>query len=75
MRTDGRPGTLTYRWERSDGTRSGVLTEKLARGQKEASLRLLWTFHGPGTHQAVARLVITSPGTHSSAATFTYDCG
>ncbi|MFG2837996.1 hypothetical protein ACGFYE_23660 [Streptomyces zaomyceticus] len=74
VRTDGRPGTLTYRWERSDGTRSGVLHEKVARGQEEASLRLLWTFHGPGTHRAVARLVITSPSPHSSAATFTYDC-
>ncbi|WP_261993231.1 hypothetical protein [Streptomyces sp. adm13(2018)] len=75
VRTDGRPGTVTYRWERSDGTRSGVLTEKLARGQEEARLHLLWTFHGSGTHQAVARLVVTSPGQRSSEVTFTYDCG
>ncbi|WP_435972431.1 hypothetical protein [Streptomyces sp. Qhu_M48] len=75
VRTDGRPGTVTYRWERSDGTRSTVLHEKLARGQEEATLHLLWTFHGPGTHQAVARLVITSPTVHTSAAAFTYHCG
>ncbi|MFI0986308.1 hypothetical protein [Streptomyces exfoliatus] len=75
VRTDGRPGTLTYRWERSDGTRSAPLRERLARGQEEARLHLLWTFHGPGTHQAVARLVITSPTAHSSAASFTYHCG
>ncbi|WP_329286575.1 hypothetical protein [Streptomyces sp. NBC_00691] len=74
VRTDGRPGTVTYRWERSDGTRSGLLTEKLARGQKEASLRLLWTFHGPGTHRAEARLVVISPSAHAAAASFTYDC-
>ncbi|MFF1508506.1 hypothetical protein [Streptomyces sp. NPDC058326] len=74
VRTDGRPGTLTYRWERSDGTRSAPLRERLTRGQEEARLRLLWTFHGPGTHHAEARLVIVSPTAHTSAAAFTYRC-
>ncbi|WP_406065781.1 hypothetical protein OG462_40270 [Streptomyces sp. NBC_01077] len=74
VRTDGRPGTVTYRWERSDGTRSGALHERLTRGQKEARVHLLWTFHGPGTHQAVARLVIAAPAGHTSSATFTYHC-
>ncbi|MFJ5831474.1 hypothetical protein [Streptomyces sp. NPDC093089] len=75
VRTDGRPGTLTYHWERSDGTRSAPLRETLTRGQEEARLHLLWTFHGPGSHQAVARLVITSPTSHAAEGTFTYDCG
>ncbi|MEU4103695.1 hypothetical protein AB0F16_24430 [Streptomyces tanashiensis] len=75
VRTDGRPGTLTYHWERSDGTRSEPLRETLTRGRKEARLHLLWTFQGPGTHQAVARLVITSPTPHTAEDTFTYRCG
>ncbi|MFC8175879.1 hypothetical protein [Streptomyces sp. NPDC057325] len=75
VRTDGRPGTLTYHWERSDGTRSAPLRETLARGQREARLHLLWTFHGPGTHRAVARLVITSPDARAAEGAFTYRCG
>ncbi|WP_369199030.1 hypothetical protein [Streptomyces djakartensis] len=42
--TNGRPGTLTYRWVRSDGTSSGVLEEELVRGRKQARLHLRWTF-------------------------------
>ncbi|WP_411075911.1 hypothetical protein [Streptomyces sp. cmx-4-7] len=75
VRTDGRPGTLTYHWERSDGTRSAPLRETLARGQEEARLHLLWTFHGPGTHRVAARLVITSPAARTAEGTFTYRCG
>ncbi|MFF5713926.1 hypothetical protein [Streptomyces sp. NPDC012756] len=74
VRTDGRRGTLAYHWERSDGTRSAPLRETLTRGQKEARLHLLWTFQGRGTHHAVARLVITSPTTHTAEGTFTYRC-
>ncbi|MFF8377887.1 hypothetical protein ACF07V_17385 [Streptomyces sp. NPDC015661] len=74
VRTDGRPGTLTYHWERSDGTRSAPLRETVPRGQKEARLHLLWTFEGRGTHRAVARLVITSPTPHRAESTFTYRC-
>ncbi|MGW0120354.1 hypothetical protein [Streptomyces sp. NPDC003327] len=75
VRTDGRPGTVTYHWERSDGTRSATLREKVARGQREARLHLLWTFQGVGTHEAVARLVITSPSAPAAEAAFTYRCG
>lgn len=72
--TDGRPGTLTYRWTRSDGTSSGVLREEVAQGQKEARLRLLWTFEGTGRYEARAELRILSPSTHTAAAGLTYDC-
>ncbi|MEU0400876.1 hypothetical protein ABZ318_11605 [Streptomyces sp. NPDC006197] len=75
VHTDGRPGTLAYHWERSDGTRSAPLRETLPRGRKEARLHLLWTFQGRGTHHAVARLVVTSPSTHTAEGTFTYRCG
>ncbi|MFD4584419.1 hypothetical protein ACFWOY_00910 [Streptomyces sp. NPDC058423] len=74
VRTDGRPGTLTYRWVRSDGTASEVLTERLARGQDRARLRLLWTFHGEGVHRARAELRLGSPSEHHASTEFTYTC-
>ncbi|MFI9584713.1 hypothetical protein ACIHCQ_23375 [Streptomyces sp. NPDC052236] len=78
VRTNGRPGTVTYRWVRSDGTSSELLREKVTRGQKQARLHLLWTFHGPGEYQAVAKLRIVSPSPRTSpgtlATTFTYKC-
>ncbi|MFI6104897.1 hypothetical protein [Streptomyces sp. NPDC051310] len=76
VRTDGRPGTVTYRWERSDGTTSGLLREKLRQGQERARLHLLWTFHGRGEYRATARLVVVSPGEHTATSgAFTYKCG
>ncbi|MFD7321579.1 hypothetical protein ACFV9D_10930 [Streptomyces sp. NPDC059875] len=72
--TDGRPGTVTYRWERSDGTTSGQLRETVARDQKQARLHLLWTFRGQGEHRATARLVIVSPTRHTAETRFVYRC-
>ncbi|QOV36884.1 hypothetical protein IM697_44290 [Streptomyces ferrugineus] len=72
--TDGRPGTLSYRWIRSDGTTSGVLSEVLARGQTQARLHLLWTFQGKGHHTARAELRLLSATPRSATAHFTYDC-
>ncbi|MFJ6779061.1 hypothetical protein [Streptomyces yangpuensis] len=72
--TNGRPGTLTYRWVRSDGTKSEELTERVPRGQREARLHLLWTFRGTGSYQAKAELQLLSPGQRTAAVTFTYRC-
>ncbi|MGI5479218.1 hypothetical protein [Streptomyces lavendofoliae] len=74
VRTNGRPGTLAYRWVRSDGTRSERLTERLPQGRREAILRLLWTFQGPGHYQAEARLELLEPVERTAFARFTYDC-
>ncbi|MGR4879725.1 hypothetical protein ACIPUC_09885 [Streptomyces sp. LARHCF249] len=74
VRTNGRPGTLTYRWMRNDGTRSERLTERVPRGQQEARLHLLWTFQGSGTYPAKAELEILSPGQRTAAVEFTYSC-
>jgi hypothetical protein len=72
--TNGRPGTLSYRWTRSDGTASGVLREVVVRGQRQARLHLLWTFQGKGHYTARAELRILSP-THRTATThLTYEC-
>ncbi|MGC9538303.1 hypothetical protein [Streptomyces sp. UG1] len=72
--TNGRPGTLSYRWIRSDGTTSGVLTEVMERGQAQARLHLLWTFQGKGHHTARAELRILSATPRTATAHFTYDC-
>ncbi|MFJ4777759.1 hypothetical protein [Streptomyces sp. NPDC088762] len=74
VRTDGRPGTLRYRWLRNDGTRSEELTERVPRGQREARLHLLWTFQGAGTYPAKAELELLSPARRTAAVEFTYRC-
>lgn len=75
VRTNGRAGTLTYRWLRSDGTRSEPLTERVPNGRREARLHLLWTFQGPGNYPAGARLELLEPARRTSAAAeFTYRC-
>lgn len=72
--TNGRAGTISYRWLRNDGTSSGVLHEKVPSGRHEARLHLLWTFRGHGTYTAQAELRLTTPGHRSVTTGFTYDC-
>ncbi|WP_314222745.1 hypothetical protein [Streptomyces zaehneri] len=74
VRTDGRPGTLTYRWLRSDGTSSDVRHADVVRGQRTVRLELLWTFEGPGRLRAVAKLRVLTPEPHGAEVRFTYDC-
>ncbi|RSS92579.1 hypothetical protein EF903_09445 [Streptomyces sp. WAC05292] len=74
VRTNGRAGTLAYRWIRSDGTRSEELTERLVKGQEAAKLHLLWTFHGTGDYPATARLELRSPDRRTAEVAFTYRC-
>ncbi|MFJ1967572.1 hypothetical protein ACIO93_02775 [Streptomyces sp. NPDC087903] len=72
--TNGRPGTLTYRWVRSDGTTSGVLREVLPSGRKHARVHLLWTFEGKGLYRARATLRVLSPTEATAGTRFTYAC-
>ncbi|WP_427918368.1 hypothetical protein [Streptomyces sp. cg40] len=72
--TNGRPGTLSYRWVRSDGTASGVLHEVMVQGERHARLHLRWTYRGPGHRAARAELRILSPGHRAATAHFSYDC-
>ncbi|MDX5565237.1 hypothetical protein PYK79_20530 [Streptomyces sp. ID05-04B] len=72
--TNGRPGTLTYRWVRSDGTSSGVLREVVAGGQRQARLHLLWTFQGRSHYAARAELHLLSPVDRTVVTDLTYDC-
>lgn len=73
--TNGRPGTVTYRWERSDGTRTELLREQVRQGQERARLRLLWTFHGQGEFRGTATLIVVSPTGHTAVSPpLTYRC-
>lgn len=74
LTTNGRPGTVSYRWVRSDGTSSGVLQEDLPAGQKQARLRLLWRFEGEGRYDARAELHLLSPAGRTAATGLTYTC-
>ncbi|MBM9617519.1 hypothetical protein JE024_01965 [Streptomyces zhihengii] len=74
VETNGRAGTIAYRWERSDGTSSGPLYETVTRGQRQARLHLGWTFTGVGAYAARAEVRIESPGRHTAAAEFVYVC-
>ncbi|MGV9451577.1 hypothetical protein [Streptomyces sp. NPDC003635] len=72
--TNGSPGTLSYRWTRSDGTASDVLREEVVRGQQHARLHLRWTFQGKGQRAPRAELQLLSPTHEAVTAQFTYDC-
>lgn len=72
--TNGRPGTLSYRWTRSDGTASGVLREVVAEGRRQARLHLLWTFQGKGHYAARAELHLLYPVDRTVVTDLTYDC-
>ncbi|MFF3446223.1 hypothetical protein ACFYXJ_03660 [Streptomyces sp. NPDC002667] len=72
--TNGRPGELTYRWVRSDGTSSKVLHEDLTHDQRRARLHLLWTFQGDGRYAARAELRLLSPVHRTVSAQLDYRC-
>ncbi|WP_328837931.1 hypothetical protein [Streptomyces europaeiscabiei] len=72
--TNGRPGTLSYRWIRSDGTASGTLREVVVKGQRQARLHLLWTFQGKGRYAARVELRILSPTNRTVTTDLTYQC-
>ncbi|MFI8825180.1 hypothetical protein [Streptomyces sp. NPDC053431] len=74
--TDGHAGPVTYRWLRSDGQESGVLTRTARRGEHEVAVHLRWTVRGPGAFRGTARLQVLRPtgAPLEAAAGFTYAC-
>ncbi|MEU1227852.1 hypothetical protein [Streptomyces sp. NPDC005828] len=74
--TDGHAGPFEYRWLRSDGQRSEVLTRTARGGEHEVPVHLRWTVRGPGRFQGTARLQVLRPGTSplEAEAAFTYAC-
>ncbi|MGI5380852.1 hypothetical protein ACQEV2_43320 [Streptomyces sp. CA-251387] len=74
LQTNGKPGTVTYRWKRSDGTISRTLQQRVAPNARQTNVVLRWTFNGHGTLQATATLEVLSPDPQAASTTFTYTC-
>ncbi|MFJ8623864.1 hypothetical protein ACIRD3_13595 [Kitasatospora sp. NPDC093550] len=72
--TNGNPGTIRYRWLRSDGTSSGELVQPVQSGDRRVDLVLRWTFDGPGTLRATATVEVLAPQRLSGSTTFDYTC-
>ncbi|WP_052390903.1 hypothetical protein [Streptomyces sp. NRRL B-24484] len=72
--TEGGAGTVRYRWKRSDGTDSGVLTQPVSNGRRSTDVVLRWTFQGHGSMQATATLEVVGPGSGSTSVSFPYTC-
>jgi hypothetical protein len=68
------PGTVTFRWERSDGAASVVGTYTFAPGVTTADFSTTWTLSASGTYWE--RLHVLTPNdVASNQATFTLSCG
>ncbi|MFJ9564555.1 hypothetical protein ACIRQQ_31530 [Streptomyces fuscichromogenes] len=74
LRTDGNPGTVDYRWKRSDGTSSAVLHQEVGENVRSSEVVLRWSFDGHGTLKATATLDVLSPDPVTASASFTYTC-
>jgi serine/threonine-protein kinase len=74
IRTNGQRGTIQYRWVRSDGEATEVLTEPVAAGATSADVHLLWRFSGSGTYSATATLRVSEPNPIEANSSFTYRC-
>lgn len=74
IRTNGGGGTLTYRWKRSDGSKSLPLHEAVREGERAVSVQTTWSFHGPGRLRARALLEVTSPPGPTASVDLDYSC-
>ncbi len=74
LTTNGQPGTVEYRWRRSDGTVSHTLRQAVTPGARETDVVLRWAFDGQGTLRATATLEVLSPDRTTGSAAFTYKC-
>ena len=74
LHTNGKAGTIDYRWVRSDGTTSDQLQQSVDSGTKQVNVVLRWAFTGHGSMDATARIEVESPGSASASAAFVYNC-
>lgn len=74
IRTEGGAGIVRYRWKRSDGSDSGVLSQPVGSGNQSTDVAMRWTFQGHGAMQATATLEILGPGGGTSSVAFPYSC-
>ena len=74
LTTDGRAGTVSYQWFRSDGQTSAVLTQTIASGATATDVHLQWSVTGRGRLDAQATLRVLEPAPTEAAGGFTYSC-
>jgi hypothetical protein len=74
VETNGNAGVIKYRWLRSGAEPGGVLTEKVARGQKTARLHLEWAFSGQGSAKETATIDVLEPSAHQAKTPVAYNC-
>jgi serine/threonine-protein kinase len=74
VRTNGHSGVITYRWSRSDGETTDVLSQSVTKGASSTPVHLLWKVAGKGRFPATATLLVESPNPVQAKGSFTYDC-
>ncbi|GAA4601713.1 hypothetical protein BJY16_003986 [Actinoplanes octamycinicus] len=74
VRTNGKAGVIRYQWFRSDAAPGGILTERVGRGQRTATLTLRWTFAGVGTATETATVNIIEPSPVQAGTKVAYRC-
>ncbi|MFE9955678.1 hypothetical protein [Micromonospora sp. NPDC005299] len=74
VRTNGRGGVIRYQWFRSDAPPGGLLTERVGRGQRTATLTLKWTFNGVGATTGSATVNIIEPSPVQAGTQVRYRC-
>ncbi|MFG2107204.1 hypothetical protein [Micromonospora chersina] len=74
VRTNGRGGVIRYQWFRSDAPPGSLLTERVGRGQRTATLTLKWTFSGVGTTTGAATVNIIEPSPVQAGTQVRYRC-
>ncbi|MGY0007521.1 hypothetical protein ACW0Q9_26855, partial [Micromonospora sp. I033] len=74
VRTNGRGGAIRYQWFRSDAPPGGLLTERVGRGQRTATLTLKWTFSGVGATTGTATVNIIEPSPVQAGTQVRYRC-
>jgi Protein kinase domain len=73
--TNGAAGQIDYQWKRSDQRAPDPpLHQDVARGGKQATIRLLWDIEGRGTRRFTATLTVLNPPERRRSASFLYSC-
>ena len=71
--TNGHGGPISYQWV-PGATTDPALVANDASGSDTVQVELKWAFHGKGTGQAVAKLVVLEPQQAEASITFPYSC-
>jgi hypothetical protein len=72
--TNGKTGTVTYQWVRSDGAATKHLTVNVPAGRTSTTVHLYWTFSGAGTQSGTATLRVVDPEPAEASAQISYAC-